>query len=42
MANGKGMRRPDDIQGSSVPTNGRYITHGDLLVSPLSATVRGS
>jgi len=31
MANGKGMRRPDDIQGSSVPANGRYITHGDLL-----------
>ena len=31
MANGKGMRRPDGIQGSSVPTHGRYITHGDLL-----------
>jgi len=31
MAKGKGMRPPDDIQGSTVPTNGRYITHGDLL-----------
>ena len=31
MANGKGTRRPDDIQGGSVPTNGHYITHGDLL-----------
>jgi hypothetical protein len=26
------MRQPDKIQGSSVPVNGRYITHGDLLV----------
>jgi hypothetical protein len=31
MANGKGMKRPDKIQGSSVPANGRYITDGDLL-----------
>jgi len=31
MAKGKGMKRPDDIQGGGVPTNGRYITHGDLL-----------
>ena len=31
MAKGKEVRRLDDIQGSSVPTDGRYITHGDLL-----------
>jgi len=31
MAKGKGIRRPDRIQGGSVPTNGHYITHGDLL-----------
>jgi len=31
MAKGKGMKRPDEFQGSSVPANGHYITHGDLL-----------
>ena len=31
MAKGKGMKRFDEIEGSSVPTDGRYITHGDLL-----------
>jgi hypothetical protein len=41
MAKGKGMRRPDKIQGSSVPTNGRYITHGDLLSLAIKHHCRG-
>jgi hypothetical protein len=31
MAKGNGISRPEDIHGSIIPTNGRYITHGDLL-----------
>jgi len=35
------MRRPGEIQGSSVPTNGRYITHGDLLSLAIKHHCRG-